>query len=462
MRGIPRPMTANLNPHIFRKYDIRGNAERDLHDEMARDLGAALGTFWKRSGAQKIAVGRDCRESSPRLRDALVSGILSTGLNIVDVGVVPTPLVYFTVHHNDLDGGVMVTGSHNPGEDNGFKMMTGKASLFGDDIQTLHTLMEKADFDTGDQGAVTELNILPAYLGFLRGNIAPQNRDLRFAVDAGNGVAGPTVLAAFETLGFEPTALYCEMDGTFPNHHPDPTVESNLEALKEVVLRDGLDFGIAFDGDGDRVGVVDARGQVIWGDKLLTLFARDLLKRHPGAGVLGEVKCSQLLYDDIAAHGGRPILWKTGHSLIKAKMKEEGALLAGEMSGHLFFKDRFFGFDDATYVACRLVELLSDGGPPIHERLSDLPETVITPELRIECADDKKFEVVDAVREHFRQTHELIEVDGARILFGDGAWGLVRASNTGPVLVMRFEAKTQDALSQYRQQVEQVVKRAMA
>ena len=451
-----------MNPHIFRQYDIRGHAARDLDDAFATDLGRALGTFWWRAGHRAVALGRDCRESSPRLHRALLAGLLETGLRVTDVGLVPTPLMYFAVHFFDLDGGVMITGSHNAGHDNGFKMMKGKGSLFGDDIQVLKSLIEKRDFEQNEGGACSERDVSEAYFAFVRANVKPKRKDLRFAIDAGNGATGPTALAAMRALGFEPVALHCEMDGSFPNHHPDPTVEKNLEDLKKAVAEGKLDFGIAFDGDGDRIGVVDRKGDVVWGDKLLTLFARDLLQRHPGAAVLGEVKCSQLLYDDIAAHGGRPILWKTGHSLIKTKMKEEGALLAGEMSGHLFFKDRFFGFDDATYAATRLVELLADGGPALDERLADLPETVITPELRVDCPDERKFDVVSHVKEHFRGKNELVEVDGARILFGEGEWGLVRASNTGPVLVMRFEAKTQENLDRYRSAVETVVNEALA
>lgn len=451
-----------MNPHSFRQYDIRGHAERDLSGDFPLELGRALGTFWMRAGQKKVALGRDCRESSPRLHEALLRALMEAGLEVIDVGIGPTPTMYFAVFHEELDGGVMITGSHNAGHDNGFKMMKGRGSLYGDDIITLRKMIEERDYDLPGGGTVREKNMLPTYLGFLRGNIRPKNTSLRFAMDAGNGAAGPTAIAAMKALGFEPVELLCQMDGTFPNHHPDPTVEKNLKLLIDTVRELDLDFGVAFDGDGDRIGVVDRNGDVLWGDKLLAVLARDLLKRRPGAAVLGEVKCSQLLYDDIEAHGGRPILWKTGHSLIKTKMKEEGALLAGEMSGHIFFKDRFYGFDDAVYATARLVELLSDGGPPLDQRIADMPKTVITPELRVECPDEKKFAVVEAVRNHFRPTHELIEIDGARILFGEGAWGLVRASNTGPVLVMRFEANTQADLDANREAVESVVQAALA
>lgn len=449
-----------MNPHTFREYDIRGDAERDLSDAMAGDLGRALGTFWMRSKRRRVALARDCRTSSPRLHRALLEGLLETGVRILDIGVVPTPFMYFAVFHEDLHGGVMITGSHNPPGDNGFKMMKGRASLYGADIQTLRKMIEARDFDLRGGGEVQSHDLMPAYLGFLQGNIRPARTDLRIAIDAGNGAAGPAASAALRALGYDPVELLTDMDGAFPVHHPDPTEPENLELLIETVREQKLDVGIAFDGDGDRIGVVDARGEILWGDTLLTVLARDLLQRRPGAAILGEVKCSQRMYDDIARHGGRPVLWKTGHSLIKAKMKEEGALLAGEMSGHVFYADRYFGFDDATYVACRLCELLSDGGPPLHERIADLPAASVTPEIRVPCADDAKFAVVHAVREHFKTTHDVIEIDGARILFGDGAWGLVRASNTQPVLVLRFEAADAARRDAIRAEVEAAVEAA--
>ncbi|HJL03349.1 MAG TPA: phosphomannomutase/phosphoglucomutase [Polyangiaceae bacterium LLY-WYZ-15_(1-7)] len=451
-----------MNPHVFREYDIRGVAERDLTDEFTRALGRALGTFQMRAGHRQLAVGRDCRTSSDRLHEELVRGLLEAGVHVVDVGVVPTPLMYFAVHHLDLDGGVEITGSHNPPPENGFKMMKGKGSLFGDDIRALKRMIEEDDYDLPGGGTVEQVDVLPSYLGFLRGNVRLARTDLRIALDAGNGAAGPTAVAAMEALGLEPIALLCKMDGRFPVHHPDPTDPESLELLIRKVKDEGLDLGIAFDGDGDRIGVVDAEGGILWGDQLLTLLSRELLADHPGAAVLGEVKCSQTLYDDIAKHGGRPILWKTGHSLIKTKMKEEGALLAGEMSGHLFFADRYYGFDDAVYAAARLLELLARADRPLHQLLVDVPETHTTPELRVECPDDEKFAVVEKVRDRFAAEHDVITVDGARIQFGDGAWGLVRASNTQPVLVLRFEARTPERRDAIRAEVEQAVAEARA
>ena len=445
-----------MNPNIFRQYDIRGDAAHDLDDEFTRLLGRAIGTFQLRNGNERIALGRDCRLSSPRLHAGLLEGLTSTGVHILDIGVVPTPLMYFTVFHEALDGGVQITGSHKPPKDNGFKMMREHRSLFGADIQELRRLMERQDFETRSGSEVEEFDAVPSYISFMRGNIALSNRKLRFAVDAGNGAGGPLAIATMQALGLEPMPLLCEMDGRFPVHHPDPTQPENLQLLRDTMKEHDLDLGIAFDGDADRIGVIDKNLDVVWGDRLMVLLSRALLKEHPGAAILGEVKCSQTMYDDIAKHGGRPILWKTGHSLIKTKMKEEGALLAGEMSGHIFFADRYFGFDDAVYAALRVIEILADAPAPLHDLLSDVPETFSTPELRVECDDEQKFEVVDRVLTHYRATHEVVDVDGARVLF-EGGWGLVRASNTQPVLVLRFEADSGERLAEIRADVEQVV-----
>ncbi|UJR80694.1 phosphomannomutase/phosphoglucomutase [Sandaracinus amylolyticus] len=456
-------MASIPNPFVFREYDVRGVADRDLSDDFALSLGRALGTFWARRGQRRVAVGRDCRLSSPRLHAALVRGILETGAQITDVGMVPTPLLYFSVFHLGLDGGVQITGSHNPPEDNGFKIMSGKGTLSGEEILELRRIIEQDDFAIigeraiGAPGTRTELDILPAYEGFVRGNVKMARTDLRFAIDAGNGAGGPAALGAMRAAGLEPIALLCEPDGAFPVHHPDPSLPENLEMLVATVRELGLELGIAFDGDADRIGVIDARGDTLWGDKLMIVFARDVLARRPGAAILGEVKCSQTLYDDVAKHGGRPILWKTGHSLIKKKMKEEHALLAGEMSGHVFFADRYFGYDDAIYAALRLLEIVARSDRPLHELLHDVPKTFATPEIRVDCADDRKFGIVERVRDHYRKTHDVIDVDGARILFGEGAWGLVRASNTQPVLVLRFEAGTPERLDAIQREVEALV-----
>ncbi|MFO0624727.1 MAG: phosphomannomutase/phosphoglucomutase [Polyangiales bacterium] len=450
-----------MNPQIFREYDIRGNADRDLSDEVARDLGRALGTVMAERGLRRIMVGRDCRLSSRRLRNALVEGLLETGRHVVKIEVGPTPLLYFAVNHLDADGGIMVTGSHNPPEDNGFKMLLGKGTIHGDDIRALRERIEARNFVTLPGGHVERAEVGPRYVSWMTGNISLARTDVKFVLDAGNGAGGPLALAAMRALGLNPDPLYCEMDGRFPNHHPDPTLPENVAALVARVRETGAEVGIAFDGDADRIGAVDPKGEIIWGDKLLVAFARSVLARHPGAAVLGEVKCSQTLYDDIAAHGGRPIMWKTGHSLIKAKMKEEHALLAGEMSGHLFFADRYFGFDDAVYAALRLLEIVAASPVSLTEMLADLPPTFVTPEIRVPCPDEVKFQVVEAILAHYRPTHPVADVDGARVNFGDG-WGLVRASNTQAVLVLRFEATTEARRDALRAEVEALVAAARA
>ncbi|MEM7138784.1 MAG: phosphomannomutase/phosphoglucomutase [Myxococcota bacterium] len=447
-----------MNPHVFRQYDIRGHADRDFDDAFVRDLGLSLGTFFAARELRHIAVGRDCRISSPRIHDALVAGLVETGLRVTDIGVGPTPLLYFAVHHLDLDGGVQITGSHNPPDENGFKMMVGKASLFGSDIETLKHTMESRAFRRDSGGGCEHFDPTGDYIATATKDIALGRTNIRFALDAGNGAGGPLGLETMRALGLDPVPLLCEMDGTFPVHHADPTDPATLSMLRERVLSDELELGFAFDGDADRLGVIDARGEVIWGDRLMIILSRALLAKHPGATIIGEVKCSQTMYDDIEAHGGRGIQWKTGHSLIKTKMKEEAALLAGEMSGHLFFADRYYGFDDATYAALRILEIVSQANVPLHEMLSDVPETFATPEIRVPCDDALKFRVVDAVVRHYRPTHALVDIDGARVQF-DGGWGLVRASNTQPVLVLRFEANSTQRLEAIREEVESVVGR---
>ena len=447
-----------MNPHVFRQYDIRGHAERDFDDGFVRALGLSLGTFYSKRGLRRVGVGRDCRLSSPRLFEALCAGLLETGLDVVDIGVGPTPLLYFAVHHLDLDGGVQITGSHNPPDENGFKMMVEKDSLYGDDIIELKSLMEQESFHRAQGGTLEAIDPTPAYVAKAAADIKLGRHNIRFAVDAGNGAGGPLALETLHALGLNPVAMLCEMDGTFPVHHADPTEPETLEMLKERVLDDGLELGFAYDGDADRVGVIDANGDVIWGDKLMIILSRALLAKHPGATIIGEVKCSQTMYDDIEAHGGRGVLWKTGHSLIKTKMKEEHALLAGEMSGHIFFADRYYGFDDAIYATLRILEIISHSDVPLHEMLSDVPKTFATPEIRVECDDAHKFDLVRRMVEHFRATHDLVDIDGARIQF-EGGWALVRASNTQPVLVLRFEADSEQQLESIRGEVESVLGR---
>jgi len=448
-----------LKQTIFREYDIRGIADTELVSSDIVDLGRGLGTLLQRKSGNSIMLGRDCRLSSPRLRDALLEGLVDSGCAVTDIGVVPTPVLYFSAVHLQADGAIMITGSHNPAEFNGFKTVCGPTTLHGETIQEVRHVIEARDFlkSRGSQG---HMDVIPAYLD----QVTPQfqlSRRVKVVLDAGNGTAGPVAHRLFERLNCEVTELFFEMDGRFPNHHPDPTVPANLKHLQDAVKSQGADLGIAFDGDSDRIGAVDENGEVIYGDMLLLIFGREILSRKPGATIIGEVKCSQLLYDELTRLGGNAVMYKTGHSLIKAKMKEEHAELAGEMSGHMFFADRYLGYDDALYAACRLIEIVAQSGKPLSAQLAGLPKLVSTPEIRVDCPDEMKFKVVARVAARFKQTHKVIDVDGARVLFDHG-WGLVRASNTQPVLVMRFEADSADSLQKYQAEVEGVLEEAKA
>jgi phosphomannomutase/phosphoglucomutase len=446
-----------LKSTIFREYDIRGVADTELASADVVDLGRGLGTLLQRRSGPKINLGRDCRLSSPRLHDALLEGLVGSGCDVSDIGVVPTPVLYFSAVHLKADGAVMITGSHNPAEYNGFKTVCGSGTIHGEDIQEVRRIVESCDFATG-RGQSREVSVTDAYVDAVSSQFR-WGRRIKVVFDAGNGTAGPVMHRILERLNCEAGELFFEMDGRFPNHHPDPTVPSNLAQLQQGVKARKADLGIAFDGDSDRIGAVDEHGKVIYGDMLLLIYGREILTRKPGATFIGEVKCSQILYDELKRLGGNPIMYKTGHSLIKAKMKQEHAELAGEMSGHMFFADRYFGYDDALYAACRLMEIVARSGQPLSAQLAGLSETVSTPEIRIDCPDETKFAVVERVARHFSGTHNVIDVDGVRVLF-DGGWGLLRASNTQPVLVMRFEAATQDLLEKYQREMEQVLERA--
>jgi phosphomannomutase/phosphoglucomutase len=441
-------MTSEVNPRIFRQYDVRGTVDEDLTEEVVEKLGQGYGAYVVNRGAGRVSVGYDARLSSPRFRDALVQGMTSTGLDVVDIGMVPTPTLYFSLFHLEVDGGVMITGSHNPPEFNGFKLALGRTTLYGEEIQEVRRLIEVGEYPRGE-GTLSEQDIKPAYRQTLEQRIGPFERAVKVVVDAGNGLGGIFCPELLQDLGADASGLYCEVDGTFPNHHPDPTVPGSLRDLIAEVGRQKAEIGLAYDGDCDRLGVIDERGEIIWGDQLLIIFSREVLARQPGATIIFEVKCSQALPEEIEKAGGVPLMWRTGHSFIKQKMKETSAPLAGEMSGHLFFADEYYGYDDALYASLRLVRLLSRSEQTVSEMLADVPRYYSTPEIRIDCPDEEKFQIVSELVKYFKKQYDVVDVDGARILFGDG-WGLVRASNTQPALVLRFEARTPERLEEIK------------
>jgi len=449
----------DISPKIFREYDIRGIVDQDLSPEIVTTLGRAMGTYFRRQGKRQVAVGRDCRLSSPAYAKAIAAGVRSTGCSVTDIGTVPTPLLYFVSFYKEKEAGVMITGSHNPPEYNGFKMMVGKDTLYGPTIQDIHKIIRDGAFIADAEGTFATYDLVPEYERYVLG-IIQLERPLRVVVDAGNGTAGVVAVPIFKKLGCEVIDIFCDMNGLFPNHHPDPTLPEAMESLIRKVQETKADVGIAYDGDGDRIGVVDDEGHLIWGDQLLIFFARDILAQHPGAAVISEVKATKVLFEEVARLGGRPIMWKTGHSLIKKKIKEEKALLAGEMSGHMFFADRWFGFDDAIYASARVVELLSKSSLRLSDMLAAIPKTVTTPEIRVYASEEVKFKIVDEVRRELSQKHEIIDIDGVRAIFPKG-WGLVRASNTQAVLVLRFEAETQADLEAIQAEVKGAVERAI-
>ncbi len=445
LRPSPAPPapSAKVNPNIFREYDIRGIVADDLSTSVVELLGRSYASYMISKGAQTVTVGRDVRTTSLTLKNALVRGMLSTGLNVIDVGEVPTPVLYYSILFFETDGGIMVTGSHNPREYNGFKMCLGLAPIYGEEIQKLKHIIEAKEFKTGS-GSYQEKTIVAQYIEMIRSKIH-LDKHFKIVIDAGNGTAGKIAPKIFRKLGCEVIELYCEPDGTFPNHLPDPTKLEYIADLQDLVIKHKAHIGLGFDGDTDRVGAIDEKGRVVWADKLMALFSREINKKKPGSQILFDVKCSQALIEDIQAHGGVPVMWKTGHSLLKAKMKELHNPLAGEMSGHIFFADDFYGYDDAIYVACRLVQLLSRSPHTLSELSDSIPHFYSTPEIRVDTTEEDKFRIVNEVREYFRSKYKIIDVDGVRVLYGDG-WGLVRASNTQPVLVVRFEAKSEARL----------------
>ena len=437
-------MKKNINPQIFREYDIRGLVDVDLTQDSTELIGKSIGTYIYRNGGKTLTVGYDMRASSIPFRDSLIRGINSTGCDVIDIGMVPTPVAYFSLHHLKPDGGVMITGSHNPSEFNGFKISNGLHSLYGESIQELRRLIDSDDFELGS-GKLSKDNVLEDYIQDIF-NRVKVSRSVKVVVDGGNGcfgIVGPQLL---KRIGANIVELYCEPDGNFPNHHPDPTVEKNMLDLSKKVKEERAELGIGFDGDADRIGIVDENGKILWGDQLLMIFARDILKHNPGATIVGEVKCSQNLFKDIEGHGGTAVMSAAGHSLIKKKMQETNSLLAGEMSGHICFADDYYGFDDAIYAACRILQIVASSKIKVSEMLLDVPKTEATPEIRVDCPDDRKFEIVRELTESFSKNYDVIDIDGVRINFGEG-WALIRASNTQPVIVFRFEANNAGRLA---------------
>ena len=444
----------SIAKEIFRQYDIRGIVGRDLHPETAHAIGRAYAAYIADHGARgTVAVGRDNRPNGKALRDALVRGLTESGVDVVDVGIVPTPLLYWSLHNLDVVGGIQITGSHNPPEYNGFKLSVGKGSLHGEEIQALYGVIMAGKFPTG-RGRVREEHVIDRYIADNVKRVGKLSRPLRVVADCGNGAGALVAPQLLKAIGARLDTLFCESDGTFPNHHPDPTVVENLQDLIAAVHRDRADIGVAFDGDADRIGVIDDKGGIVWGDHVLILYARDVLSRTGrGQPIIFDVKCSQALPDAIKKAGGTPVMWKTGHSLIKDKMKELRAPIAGEMAGHMFFTEGFYGHDDALYGAARLLRIVADSGKSVTELLADVPKFVSTPELRVEVPESLKFGLVDRAVSHFASRYDTVGVDGVRVNFGDG-WGLIRASNTQPVLVTRLQARTPERLSAIREEME--------
>ncbi|GEQ98838.1 phosphomannomutase [Iodidimonas gelatinilytica] len=437
----------HFDPTILREYDIRGIVDKTLGDADACALGKAYGTQLRQKGGRQVVVGYDGRESSPRLAKALIDGLISTGISVRAIGLGPTPMVYYAVHELKADGGLMITGSHNPPDYNGIKMMMGKAPVFGEQIKALGALAASGDFEQGS-GTLETVPVFDRYIHRLLRDFT--GAPMAVAWDPGNGAAGDAVTALVKRLPGRHIVINADIDGRFPNHHPDPTVEENLEQLKQVVIREGMDLGLAFDGDGDRIGAVDRTGHVVWGDQILLILARHLLKEQKGATIIADVKASQVFFDGVVQAGGKAEMWKTGHSLIKSRMAETGAPLAGEMSGHIFYKDRFYGHDDGLYAAIRFLNAIWAQGGDLARLRQEMPHVLNTPELRFPCAEDRKMPVIEGVRDRLSQSGaQVIDVDGVRVLTEDG-WWLLRASNTQDVLVARVEARDEEGLTRLK------------
>ncbi|MBN2789642.1 MAG: phosphomannomutase/phosphoglucomutase [Candidatus Delongbacteria bacterium] len=447
-----------MNENIFREYDIRGVVEADFTPEIVTNIGRALATYLAEKGLNNCVIGFDARLSADYMFSTFSKAMIELGINITSIGQCTTPLLYFAQYKLEADASVMITGSHNPSDMNGLKMSTKFASIFGQEIQVLKNIILENKFYAKPpdraQGKLDTISVKEDYLGYMKENINMGEKKLKVVVDGGNGTGGEVAAEIFRHFGMEVIELYTKPDGTFPNHHPDPTVPKNMVDLIAKVEEEKADLGIGYDGDADRIGIVSETGKMLFGDHLMLIFAKEILSRKPGATIIGEVKCSQTMYDGIEELGGRAIMWKAGHSLIKAKMKEENAELGGEVSGHIFFKDRFFGHDDALYASLRLLEIMSTTGSSISELLKDVPKTIMTPEIRLDSDDNKKFEIVKKAVEYFKNAgYKVNDVDGVRVIFDDG-FGLLRASNTQPALVQRYEAQTQERLDEIMQLIQ--------
>lgn len=442
-----------VNPSIFRQYDIRGLVDKDLTNETLYLIGKGYGTYLRRLNGRTAVIGGDMRPSTPVFKEHFIKGMRETGIDVIDIGMCATPVLYYSIWKLKTDGGVMITASHNPSEYNGIKLNYGLQSVYAEKIQEILHLIQKKDFESGNGSLIINNEMDVSYKDFIVANIKLQ-RPVRVVVDGGNGAGGPYLPEILRRLGCEVKELYCEPDGTFPNHHPDPTVEKYMADLISEVKKGGWEAGLGLDGDADRIGVIDETGKMLYGDQILNIIARDFLKDNPGEKIIGDVKCSKNFFDDIRKHGGIPIMYKTGHANIKSKMQSEDLKVSGEMSGHVFLKDRYLGFDDAIYVCARFVEIMSKSALPVSQFLADQPEMFNTPEIHLPSSDADKFDLVARVRDSFiKEGYDVNDIDGMRITFKDG-WGLCRASNTTPVLVLRFEAETPQRLKEIRELIE--------
>ncbi len=447
-----------VNDSIFRQYDIRGLVDKDLDENVLYQIGKGYGTFLRRKNLKTACIGGDARLSTPAFKKSFIQGMRETGIDVIDVGIMATPVLYFSIWKLKTDGGVMITASHNPAGYNGIKLNKGLQSVYGEQIQEILKLIQTEDFETGNGSLATNDNMHKLYMNYIVDSIELK-RPVKVIVDGGNGAGGPYLPAVLRRLGCEVKEMYCEPDGTFPNHHPDPTVEKYMGDLIDEIKKSDAEVGLGLDGDADRIGVVDENGKMLYGDQILNIIARDFLKDNPGEKIIGDVKCSKNFFDDVKKHGGIPMMYKTGHANIKSKMQEENLLMSGEMSGHVFLKDRFLGFDDAIYVSARFVEIISKMDIPVSRFLEDQPKMYNTPELHIESSDERKFQLVAKIRDSFiKEGYDVNDIDGMRITFDDG-WALCRASNTTPVLVLRFEAETEKRLKEIRKLVEDRVKK---